>query len=166
MAHFTLVWRMSLASGEEAYPQESRQLQNIFLDSEVRWYESNGTRVRLRVDPPQHPIEQSKERTEQLTVEDNAIYNEVDESLLDRGVFKRARRYDIWMQLASQARRHPLRVAAALLVSISLFVSLAWSIAMRDPQTGFTIGGFISATGGIAITVAKRKRNSRKVALG
>src|SRR5271156_2470361 len=63
--------------------EESRQLQNIFLDPEARWYESNGTRVRLRVDPPQHPIEQSKERTEQLTVEDNTIRNEVDESLLD-----------------------------------------------------------------------------------
>ena len=59
--------------------EESRQLQNIFAQK-ARWYESDGTRVQLRVDPPQHPIKQSIERTERLTVEDSAIYNEVDES--------------------------------------------------------------------------------------
>jgi hypothetical protein len=36
--------------------EESRQLQNIFAYPKARWYESDGTRVRLRVDPPQHPI--------------------------------------------------------------------------------------------------------------
>jgi hypothetical protein len=53
-------------------------------------------------------------------------------------------------------------VAPALLVSISLFVSLAWSIARRDPQIGFTIGGSISAAGSIAIAVAKTQEEQQE----
>jgi hypothetical protein len=131
----------------------------------ANWHESDGTPVGLRVHPLQNLTKESKEGAGQLTEESISVQSEVEESLLGRVVVNRAAP-GIATQLQTQARRHPLLLAAAVIVSISLLFSITWSVATKDPQTGFTIGGCLLAAGSIPIAVLKRKRKSGKVALG
>jgi hypothetical protein len=149
----------------ESVYRESVTLRTTSFYGDRVWCEIDNTPVRLRSHQLQNSMEQNKEKAEQLKEAGTSMQSEVEESLLGRLVVSRATQ-GISLRLASQGHRHPLLLAAALVVSISLFISITWSITRKDPQTGFTIGGRPLAAGSIIIAVLKQKRNARKVALG
>ena len=128
------------------------------------WVENDGTAIQLRAAAVQDSVNNIKETSGHLMRTGTVIQSDVKDSILGTEAVN-ARSWTIGTRLKRQVQRHPLFVAVAIILTLSLLTSIVWSIAFKDPQTGFTIGGFLVAAGSIALAVLKWRKKDRKVAL-